>query len=434
MSNILVKPQFQFLYQDPTPNKVIVCCRGGGKTWAVCDWLVHELVTSTTKNSTAIFFAPTLRQVRETIEPIMRRHQDIWGEALVYNLSQMTYKFKIAPDDKREIMLLSYENEDTKRGLHPDFIACDEIANMSASMLNKVVMPMLVPAMERGTGKFVAIGTPQGRNLFHKLFLRGESCDCPDWSSYQLKASTSGLVSAETQWTLRNNMTGAEYEQEMEASFDANVLVGSVYGQYLDKFTCKNTDDTYGYNPSLPVWTAWDLGHSNNTAIWFFQVKNDQITFVDFYENNGYDVSHYAGELLSRPYVYEKAILPWDAGAKNIRSPVTISDMLTQYGIKNVVLPNTSIKAGIDESRMLLKTCRFNKTKCNSGLIHLRSYRFKIDDKTGVDKQHTIHDEHSDAADAFRYAAVGKYIYNSHKKYGKINMIERNYNVLSSDF
>jgi hypothetical protein len=226
-----------------------------------------------------------------------------------------------------------------------------------------------------------------------------------------IKASETKLLDGNYLMNIRNTLTEAEYAQEFECDFNANVLVGSVYGSYIDKYTKKNISEAYDYDPSVPVWTSWDLGHSNNTAIWFFQVKGDVVTFIDYYESNGYDITHFANEVLSKPYNYRKAILPWDAGMKNLRSPLTISEMLHNYGVKNEVLENTSVKAGIDSARLLLKTARFNKTKCSLGLDHLKSYRFKVDYKTGVDRQTPVHDEHSDGADAFRYAAISKHIW-----------------------
>lgn len=283
--------------------------------------------------------------------------------------------------------------------------------------------------MSEGYGRLVAIGTAKGKNKFYELIQRGKSREFSNWESYTIKASTCNLLDSNYLWNVRNSLTEAEYAQEFECDFNANVLVGSVYGVYMDKYTKHNIDDKYDYDPALPVWTSWDLGHSNNTAIWFFQVKGDVVIFIDYYENSGYDITHFANEVLSKPYNYRKAILPWDAGMKNVRSSVTISEMLDEYGIKNEVLGNTSVKAGIDSARLLLKTARFNKSKCEKGLEHLKSYRFKVDYKTGVDKQQPLHDEHSDGADAFRYAAVSKDLWRTSDSSDKIIVTGRDYNV-----
>jgi hypothetical protein len=360
-------------------------------------------------NASAVFFSSTLAQARATVESPMRMIIDRYPEGFCkYNRSEHKYTFFVGKGDWRELYLLSYENQETKRGYHPEIIVLDECGSIPQNMLEMVIMPMLGPARKFGVGTLICIGTAQGPHKFYELWKRGKDKGrFPDWISYTIKADQSTLLTQDYLWTMRNGMRKVEYDQEFECDFNANVLVGSVYGEFIDRYTINNVDDSYDYDPRLPVWTAWDLGHSNKTAIWFFQFRNNVVTFIDYYENSGYDVSFYAGELAKKPYIYDTAILPWDAGINNVRAPITIAEMLEEYGIRNEVLGNTSVKAGIDAARILLKTAKFNGTKCEKGLEHLKSYRYKVDYKTGVDRQKFMH-EHSDGADAFRYAAVGQ--------------------------
>jgi hypothetical protein len=388
-----------------------VACRGGGKTFAAVQSTVYKLLSGR-PNSSAAFFSATLAQAKATVEPPMRLIlKDYPSEKYQYNISEHKYKFFMGEGDVREFFLLAYENQETKRGYHPDVVVLDECGSMPYNMLGLVIEPMLGPATSEGVGRLLAIGTAKGPNKFYELFKRGQSEQFPEWESYRIRASDSKLLDSNYLWRMQNSLTAAEYAQEFECDFHANALVGSVYGQYLIRYTRKNVDDKYDYDPALPVWTAWDLGHSNNTSIWFFQLKGDVVTFIDFYENSGHDITHFANEVLAKPYNYRRAILPWDAGAKNVRSPLTIAEMLDNYGIKNEVLANISVNAGIESAKLLLKTARFNRRKCKLGLEHLEKYRFHVDYQTGVDRQKPVHDEHSDAADAFRYAAVGRKVY-----------------------
>ena len=426
------RKEFNFLFTSKSQNIAVVAARGMGKTVAAVQSATHIILSSRKRNSFGAFFSATLTQAAGTVEPIMRTITAEYPNAFwKYNKAKHKYSFFISKNDVRELFLFSYENPETKRGFHPDIIVLDECGSMPYNMFGLVIEPMLAPpdGSDGTYGRLIAIGTAQGRNRFYELIERGKSDKFPDWESYVVKASDNHLLDSKYLRNIRNSLTEAEYAQEYECDFNANVLVGSVYISYLNRYTRKNISDEYDYDPSLPVWTSWDLGHSNNTAIWFFQVKGDVVTFIDFYEDSGYDITHYANEVLSKPYNYRKAILPWDAGAKNIRSPVTISEMLATYGIKNQVLENTSVKAGIDSARLLLKTARFNKTKCKDGIEHLESYRFKVDYKTGIDKQQPLHDKHSDAADAFRYASVSKNIWKSFKNNDMLKPIRRDYNI-----
>src|SRR5262245_50202583 len=56
-----------------------------------------------------------------------------------------------------------------------------------------------------------------------------------------------------------------------ECSFDAAVI-GSYYGKQLLKVELDKRIGPVPYEPSALVWTAWDLGIRDATAIWFAQV------------------------------------------------------------------------------------------------------------------------------------------------------------------
>src|SRR5690606_13914111 len=49
-----------------------------------------------------------------------------------------------------------------------------------------------------------------------------------------------------------------------------------------------------------PVFTAWDLGFSDDTAIWWFQVIDGRVRIIDYYFASGVGVAHYLGQVLGR--------------------------------------------------------------------------------------------------------------------------------------
>ena len=59
------------------------------------------------------------------------------------------------------------------------------------------------------------------------------------------------------------------------------------------------------YDPALPVDTDRDLGVGDATVIWFSQsLRGGEVRLIDYYENSGEGIPHYAGLLKSKPYVY----------------------------------------------------------------------------------------------------------------------------------
>ena len=122
-------------------------------------------------------------------------------------------------------------------------------------------------------------------------------------------------------------------------------------------------------------------------------------------------------------------ILPHDGAHHNLRG-APIADTLQRFGLRSDVLPVRSKKEGINEARNLLKTCRFNSDKCAFGLQRLKEFKFKINKKTGLKTDVTEHDDgNSHGADAFRYAAMAREIWNRDPTQGKI-IIREDYNVL----
>src|SRR2546430_9347677 len=74
------------------------------------------------------------------------------------------------------------------------------------------------------------------------------------------------------------------------------------------------------------VWTAWDLGIRDATAIWFAQVIGREIRIVDYYEASGVDLGHYVRELNARPYVYAGHVVPHD-GTDRAGVPAAVAHM-----------------------------------------------------------------------------------------------------------
>ena len=157
-------------------------------------------------------------------------------------------------------------------------------------------------------------------------------------------------------------------------------------------------------DPLLPVVTAWDLGMSDATSIWFAQMSGREVRLVDFYQASGAGLDHYAGVLREKNYRYAEHLLPHDAAQREMGTGRSRVETLHQLGVTNIrVLPNLSIEDGIAQSRLLLPRCWFDERRCADGLEALRQYRYEYDERLQTLRLR----QHSHAADAFRYLAVG---------------------------
>jgi hypothetical protein len=183
--------------------------------------------------------------------------------------------------------------------------------------------------------------------------------------------------------------------------------VGSYYGKPMMRAEAEKRIAGVPHDPAALVWTSWDLGMRDATAIWFTQVVGREIRIIDYYEASGVDLGHYVREISSKPYVYAGHIVPHDAQARELGTGKSRLEVLANLGLKHITLaPLHRIEDGINAVRMLLPRCWFDAAKCARGLDALKLYRAEYDDKLQALRPHPVHDWTSHAADSFRYLAM----------------------------
>ena len=161
------------------------------------------------------------------------------------------------------------------------------------------------------------------------------------------------------------------------------------------------------YDPSALVWTSWDLGIRDATAIWFAQVIGREIRIIDYYEASGVDLGHYVREISARPYVYAGHIVPHDAQAKELGTGKSRLEVMESLGLKGITLaPLHRVEDGINAARMVLPRCWFDDKKCAREIDALKLYRADYDTALQALRPQPVHDWTSHAADLFRYLAM----------------------------
>jgi hypothetical protein len=159
----------------------------------------------------------------------------------------------------------------------------------------------------------------------------------------------------------------------------------------------------------VQVHTAWDLGYSDDTAIFFYQVVHGEVHVIDYYAASGKSIDHYAAHVLSKPYKFGTHFLPHDARAKTLASGgKSVIEMLAEHlGIKNMAItPSLSMQDGIQAARQMMPRVWFDRERCSEGLEALKQYQREWDDDKKQFKDKPRHDWTSHASDSFRYLAI----------------------------
>lgn len=272
----------------------------------------------------------------------------------------------------------------------------------------------LRPMLLENDGWAVFISTVRGKNHFYKL---GEFAkQSENWFFSEVNADKSGVFTAKQLENERQELILSNVdEEEGEAIYlqeyfnDPTAAVpGAYYAKLMRKAQLEDRVGNFPYNPGVEVTTAWDLGMSDSTAIWFFQRNGRAIDFIDYYEANNVGLDHYAKVLREKPYIYSKRnIFPHDMEVKELGTGKTRRQTLKDLGIEGIVLPKLAVIEGIHSVRQILPRCRFDEKKCARGVEALQMYRKIYNDKTKIYSPSPLHDWTSHAADAFRYFATG---------------------------
>ncbi len=207
----------------------------------------------------------------------------------------------------------------------------------------------------------------------------------------------------------------AEYVDSKYPSHDK----GSIYGAQLADLEARGRILAFEH-PVDQIFTSWDLGRADSTAIWFFIPRPGGVDIVDHYENHGQKPSHYFNLLEKwqeeKGYRYVKHWLPHDARAKTL---VTERSMIEQvadrFGIAAVgIAPNLDVSDGIAAVRTMLEGDVRIHPRCdvspvpgvNSGLESLRSYKYAWNETLQTFSKEPVHDASSHSSDAARYLAL----------------------------
>ena len=294
------------------------------------------------------------------------------------------------------------------------------------ALSNPSAQGYFTPMLMENSGWELLITTPRGKNHAHGMYRHGlkQMQAGRDWYVEISPASKTGALSAEYLEAeldrlkeLHGEQYGAAlYAQEYECSFDA-AIPGSIFG---DSFTRMEAVGRLGVVPveaGIPVHTGWDLGRTDDTAIWWFQVFGGEVRVLDFHASNGKDVPFYA-ELLEkkrveRGWVYGTHYLPHDARPRTLASSRSIYQ---QFGEENGrfggrlgafhIAPRLDKQEQIQAGRATLAVAWMDVERCSVGIEALRHYHREWDDEKKLFKDSPEHDFSSHPADAWLTLSV----------------------------
>ena len=196
---------------------------------------------------------------------------------------------------------------------------------------------------------------------------------------------------------------------------------GSIYGSQIARLReLGRVGVSFAFKPQEALYTAWDLGLSDHTAIWLIQHCGGQVYWLNHYSANQLPLEHYAAKIHEWEHSYGRIsthLLPHDAAHRDPHGQSYV-ESLAKCGISAVrVVPRTpDVWRGINALRSILTRSWFHRDtlaeritpkgeKEPSGLTCLEMYHTAPPDANGAYREAPVHDQFSHSADAARMFA-----------------------------
>jgi len=275
----------------------------------------------------------------------------------------------------------------------------------------------LSPILMENNGWALFISTPRGNNHFKALCKSAERDD--EWFCQALTAEETGVFTKQqldSELRRMQDLHGDDYGrslwmQEYFVSFDA-AIPGAIWADAVDTAQRDGRIGDVAVDGAYPVSTAWDLGRTDDTVIWFFQVIGGQVRVVDWHSSNNKEIPFY-GKLLrdwarKNRCSYGTHWVPHDAKPRRLgMGGKSIWQQLQDENVGRFAFtPNLDRQEGIQAGRATLAKAWFDRGRCEMGIEHLRAYHREWDDEKKRFSDVPMHDYTSHTADAWRYLSL----------------------------
>lgn len=282
------------------------------------------------------------------------------------------------------------------------------------ALSNPKAWSYLRPILVENGGWAIFISTYRGKNHFWEL---GEAAkDDPNWyfevsPVSKTKAVDAGVLREELDFMTREmgrDAAVAMYNQEWECDPDA-AIQGSFYAGELSRAVAERRISHVPFDSVLPVYTYWDLGLDDATAIWWAQFSGKEIRLIKYREFHEplQAVATQVMEIgqLGR-YAYKSHVLPHDAAAREMTTGRTREQALRGILGDIQIMPQDAVADGINAVRSLLDRMWFDERGTKDGVEALKNYCRDYDEKNKVFRDRPLHNWASHGSDAIRQLAL----------------------------
>jgi len=272
------------------------------------------------------------------------------------------------------------------------------------SLQNPKAWDFIRPILRENNGWAIFNYTPRGKN--HGFDLYEMARMNPKWFVSKLSVDDTHVLTIEDIQEERDSgMSEDMIQQEYYCSFTA-AIQGSYYWKEYDQAERENRFTRVPYDPTVPVYTVWDLGIADANAVGFFQAVNRERRMIDYLETTNESLTDIIAKVKNKGYVYGGHFAPHDIEQREYTSGKSRKEFAAGLGIHFEVVPNISIQDGIEAGRRVFKKLIVDKDNCKDWLRAIPQYTKEYDEDKKIFKNSPRHDWTSHPADMYRYFSL----------------------------
>lgn len=394
--DLFIPEAFEFLLTKKSRYKVMYGGRGGAKSHNIARALI---ILGMQKPTRIICAREVQKSIKDSVHTLLSDIIQNHGLSFFYEVQRDIIRGASGTEFK--FRGLKHNNSDLKSLEGADICWLEEAENISHKSYE-----ILIPTLRKDNSEIWVSFNP--RNLTDPTYQRFVASDDKDIIKTKVSWRDNPFFPKVLLAELRKleKTDPQAYNHVWEGEPDVR-KTGFIYARELSKARDEGRICNCPYDPEYEVFTAWDLGFGDSTAIWWLQFVGRELRWLEYYENSQELTQHYVDVVKSKRYNYmdNGHFLPFDAASSTLNG--SVANKMRNLGLKCTVLPRTK---DTREDRDLLSNVMgysvFDSTLTKDGIFALENYHFLWDEDKGVFKKEPYHDWSSHGADAARYAAV----------------------------
>lgn len=304
-------------------------------------------------------------------------------------------------------------NYDGLMGTNPVTIVYSEF-----SLHNPLARQYLNPILLQNGGMEIFQFTPRGKN--HAWEVMEAVRDNPRYFVQHLtceqtfvdeERTTRVITEAHINEAGKMGMSEEMIRQEFYCDFDVG-NIGAYFTREMSDMEQEGRITTLRPNPNLPLHTVWDLGGTDATACWFFQLDGKFINLLFILHDSGQGLKYYLdkAEMIRAsfgcqwgnhfmPHDVKQAHQGWEQAESRLM-------MARKHGWHFQVTPKVNFEDGIEAIRYIFQKLRVDKLNCSIGIRALREYQREYDEQRACYKAKALDNWSTHIVDSLRYLAV----------------------------